>query len=53
METTGMPAETADLIDLLSAAASGIETIRPSGFLATWASISWLMATMSKVGGAS
>jgi hypothetical protein len=52
IEITGMPAATAALIDGPSASASGMLTIRPSGFEATAASIRWLMATMSNVGGA-
>ena len=52
MEITGIPAAAAFLSDALSADASGIDTIRPAGFWFTAASISWLMATMSKVSGA-
>ena len=52
IEITGIPALTAFLIDGPSASASGMLTIRPSGFEATAASISWAMATMSKVPGA-
>ena len=47
-----MPAATAFLIDALRADASGIETIRPAGLWFTAASMSWLIATMSKVSGA-
>ena len=47
-----MPAATAFLIDAPRAEASGIETIRPAGFWLTAASMSWLIATMSKVSGA-
>src|SRR5205807_615097 len=53
MDTTGMPAETAPWIDFWSALGSGIDTIRPSGLRATWVSMSWLMATMSNLVGAS
>jgi hypothetical protein len=53
IDTTGMPAETAAVIDFWSALASGIDTIRPSGLRATWVSISWLIATMSNFVGAS
>ena len=49
---TGMPASTAALMDGPRASASGTETTRPSGLEATAASISWAIATMSKVGGA-
>src|SRR6266540_4076145 len=52
IEITGIPASTAFLIDGPSASASGMLTIRPSGFEATAPSIRWLMATMSKVPGA-
>src|SRR6266511_318280 len=52
IEITGIPASTAFLIDGPSASASGMLTIRPSGFEATAPSIRWLLATMSKVGGA-
>ena len=48
---TGMPAATARSIDGPSASASGIDTTRPSGSWFTAASISWLIATMSKVSG--
>jgi hypothetical protein len=51
MEMTGMPAATAALMELPRALESGMETTRPSGFLATSASIRRLMATMSKVCG--
>ena len=47
-----MPEATAFLIESPSAATSGIETAMPSGRLATVASISWLIWTMSKVSGA-
>ena len=47
-----MPAATAFLIDAPSAEESGIETMSPAGFWFTAASMSWLMATMSKVSGA-
>ena len=47
-----MPAATAFLIDGPSAEESGIDTIRPAGFWFTAASMSWPMATMSKVSGA-
>ena len=47
-----MPEATAFLIESPSAAASGTETTRPSGLLATAASISWDISTMSKVAGA-
>ena len=40
------------MIELPSAAASGIETTSPSGWLATAASISCAISTMSKVAGA-
>src|SRR6266508_259151 len=52
IEITGIPASTAFLIDGPRASASGMLTISPSGFDATAPSIRWLMATMSKVGGA-
>jgi hypothetical protein len=52
MEITGMPAATAFWIEGPSAEASGIDTMRPAGFWFTAASISWPMATMSKVSGA-
>ena len=52
IEITGIPAATAALIDLPSASASGIETTSPSGLLATAASTSWAIVTMSKVSGA-
>ena len=51
IEITGMPAATAFFIDAPSAAASGIETTRPSGLEATAASISCAISTMSKVSG--
>ena len=47
-----MPAATAFWIDGPSAEESGIETMRPAGFWFTAASMSWDMATMSKVSGA-
>ena len=47
IETTGMPASTAFLIEGDSASAFGIETTRPVGFLATAASMSCDILTMS------
>ena len=47
-----MPASTAAWIEGPRASASGMETISPSGLEATAASMSWAMATMSKVPGA-
>ena len=52
IEITGMPAATARWIEGASASASGMETTSPSGSWLTAASISWPMATMSKVSGA-
>src|SRR3954465_9387828 len=49
---TGIPASTADLMWGPSAAASGTGTTRPDGFLATGASMSWPILTMSNVSGA-
>src|SRR3954467_8033878 len=51
MDTTGMPAATARRIAGPSAPLSGIDTTSPSGLVATAASISCDMATMSNVPG--
>ncbi len=51
IETTGMPASTAFLICGPSALGSGIDTTSPSGLLATAASISSPIRTMSNVSG--
>ena len=48
----GIPASLAFCSEAFKAAKSGTETIRPPGFLATAASMSWLIFTMSKVSGA-
>ena len=47
IDTTGIPAATAFLIEGLSASGFGIETTRPDGFLATAASMRADMAGMS------
>ena len=47
IETTGMPAATAFLIEGLRASGFGIETTRPVGFFATAASIRADMPGMS------
>src|SRR6185503_6595543 len=51
MTMTGIPAATAFFIGSLKAAASGIETTRPSGLDAAAASIICAIFTMSKVSG--
>src|SRR5207244_4153488 len=48
-EMTGIPAATAALICDPNAVASGIETTSPCGFLATAASMSWPIFTMSQL----